>query len=426
MDEYAKHLLDRCKRDIIEKYSGNREFVLKHSDYLTLAGEIYNASRILLSLSTLRRLFDENYSGSPKISTLNALAIYLGYDNWKEYYKENKGGKYGIGKAKNKLSPRKKALIFIIILVLPCIYFIITKSLSFGNDLVTDITFFYNTDFDSTRIPVTVTFNYNIKHIKKDSVYFHPMGYQGKDDIRFLNPQDTTATYTYLYPGCYYPKLVVNGEIIAQQRINFNTNKWIASILKQKPFYVKYISDEDIFKHGEMAFTDDILKKADYPLSEVEQTCYHLFKDFSNLNGDSICFETRIKNELIERSANSGIIVIDLFFEAAAIHMTFDDEKTSYQDLGLLIIDNYHSSDTQNLSFLNRNFKDWSKIKFNTSNNKFNLFTDDSLVFETGYKKKTGELMGIRYTFNGLGEVDYIRFYDQGGKLIYNDEFDLD
>jgi hypothetical protein len=43
---------------------------------------------------------------------------------------------------------------------------------------------------------------------------------------------------------------------------------------------------------------------------------------------------------------------------------------------------------------------------------------------KTGYQKDLGKLFGIRYIFNGLGEIDYVRFSDTNSTVLYQDEFD--
>ncbi|MGD2034528.1 MAG: hypothetical protein PVF73_05690, partial [Bacteroidales bacterium] len=88
-DKKVHRVLSKCKREIIYKFSGNYSYQLKHTDFLLLSDEIAEASKITLSLTTLRRIFKDEYKGIPKISTLNAFALYLGYENWKEYYKQN-------------------------------------------------------------------------------------------------------------------------------------------------------------------------------------------------------------------------------------------------------------------------------------------------------------------------------------------------
>ena len=100
--ELAKTTLDKCKREIVVKYLGIQQFSLKHSDFVRLSEEIKSETGVLISVSTLRRFFDENYKGSPQMTTLDAFACYLGYKNWADYTKHENIIKKNI--------PRKKTI----------------------------------------------------------------------------------------------------------------------------------------------------------------------------------------------------------------------------------------------------------------------------------------------------------------------------
>ncbi|MGD2034246.1 MAG: hypothetical protein PVF73_04260 [Bacteroidales bacterium] len=426
MDINMKDALAQCKSDLISKYAGSNRYVLKHSDYLTLGEEIFSESKISLSLSTLSRFFRGDYDRLPKISTLNAFAVYLGYANWKEYYKNitlNEKNQIHSNFVRDKFSA-KLILISAGILILIAIGFVIYKKAYHADKDLSKVEFYYDA-YDSTEIPSTISFHYDIKGFEFDSATFHPLGFLDKrmDDIRLLNPEDSINTYTYFYPGCYYPKLVIDGEIIKERRINFITNTWLASIAQIKPFYIKYIYDEEIFKNGKLAFSPGILENAGFAVSDAEQTWYHLFKDFNNIVGDSMQFETRIKNNLLERSPESGRVMINLFFESENIHLFLNDEKSSFNEVGMWIVEKYHSSKKEDLPFLYMNIADWNKVKCKTHEKQFELYTNDSLVFQTSFSKNIGGLMGVSLIFNGLGEVDYVRFNDNDNNLLYNDEF---
>ena len=421
MDVDIKIILSECKNEILYKYSGSKNFRLKHTDYLLLSEEIFDISKISLSLTTLRRIFQEDYDGNPKISTLNAFALYLGFTNWKEYCKRFKDEKSII------YSPRiKKSAIIIITVSIILIIAIISILILYLNTKKTYPNIkFSHSDYNKTEIPSTILFKYDIRNIKNDSVILHPLGYmeKGKDDLILLNPDDSVLTYTYFWPQIFYPKLTVNGEIISQLKIEYVTNKWLASITQRTPFYIKYFDDKEIFSNGKLAFSEDILKRADFPVGDVEQTGFTLFKDFGDINSDSLYFSTRIKNNLLERSPESGKIMLALFFEDGEIYLNFHSEKSSFGKLELDVFDSYHSTKRENLSFLYHNFENWTSITSITLGKNFELYKNDSLVFQTNFATSPGEIKGLRFLFNGLGEVDFIRFGDQDNKIIYSDEF---
>ena len=79
-----QELLKIIKRDIEKKlFSEHR--ILKGRDLKYIAECLEEQSDITLSLSTLKRIWKEDYAQTPQPSTLNALAALLGYSNWQAY-----------------------------------------------------------------------------------------------------------------------------------------------------------------------------------------------------------------------------------------------------------------------------------------------------------------------------------------------------
>lgn len=425
MEKTILDILNKCKSEIINKYYGREKYALKHTDFLLLSEEIFQKSGISLSLSTLRRIFSGNYNKLPKISTLNAFALYLGHENWKEYCKSNFNGRNHIS-----LGQQRKRNIIIGSIIAISIIAIGTKFFpnileNFSKTDYSEVEF-YSYDYDSTQIPSTITFFYNFKGLKFDTAKLYPLGQfkSGIDDIIQLNPDDSIVTYPYLYPQTFYPKLVIDGKLVKTRKIVFITNEWSSAASRIKPTFIKFFNDTEIFHGGEMALTENILAKEHYQIKDIQKISYHLFKTFNNINGDSVCFETRIKNNIHIRGMESKHVDIDLFLNKRHIHIPFISENTSYNNLSLQIFDSKHSTNRESLSFLYQSFEEWTKIKCKTDKKHFELFINDSLVFKTTHNTNPGKLRGIRYIFTGLGEVDYVRFYNLKNKLIYNDEFD--
>lgn len=50
-----------------------------------LSESIESKTGVLISLSTIKRLIHGEFSRLPQIATLNAIAVYLGYQNWQSY-----------------------------------------------------------------------------------------------------------------------------------------------------------------------------------------------------------------------------------------------------------------------------------------------------------------------------------------------------
>ena len=80
-------------RSDIEKHIG--QALLSPSDFHGLIQQIWNQQRAILSLSTIKRLWGYVESnGTPRLSTLNTLAQFLGFADWNAYLValEQRGG----------------------------------------------------------------------------------------------------------------------------------------------------------------------------------------------------------------------------------------------------------------------------------------------------------------------------------------------
>src|SRR3979411_3243565 len=86
MNHSEREFIAQCKRLIEEKFHfENDKGILRQRDLEYLADSIEEKSGIILSLSTLKRLWKKDYDQMPHPSTLQALVSVLGYNDWQEF-----------------------------------------------------------------------------------------------------------------------------------------------------------------------------------------------------------------------------------------------------------------------------------------------------------------------------------------------------
>ena len=83
---YNEEKIQECKV-LIEKYLNWGDSSLwSTKDFESLSIQIFEKTRITLSVSTLRRLWGHSsYKNKPSITTLDALASFAGYHNWRSF-----------------------------------------------------------------------------------------------------------------------------------------------------------------------------------------------------------------------------------------------------------------------------------------------------------------------------------------------------
>ena len=106
--------------------------------------------------------------------------------------------------------------------------------------------------------------------------------------------------------------------------------------------------------------------------NEIDYVTYDLFKRFSNIFGDSLCFETHIKNSIIRREEYAGNVNIVLCFQKDYILVPLSVEKSPYAPLLAVFFNQYVSGKNHNLSFLYQDTELWNTIKLATYNKELN------------------------------------------------------
>ena len=422
--ELAKTTLDKCKREIVVKYLGIQQYSLKHSDFVRLSEEIKSETGVLISVSTLRRFFDDNYSGLPQMSTLDAFAKYLGYKNWTDYNKQE-NTKHKAARPKKTIRIRTTqqttsiiGFVIIIIMVSVIVYFFVFPQKPDYSKAV-----FSLAPFDSTQMPVTVVYHYNLKNTQCDSAEIWPLGWGG--DRFKVDLNDTVAAYTYTWPERFEPKLVINDSTIISHTIQLYTNGWRAAISNyQETFYVKYFDQEEVYHGGSMNITKELLARNNISLRDIDLTAFNNFGNFQKINGDSFNLESRVRNTLLTRTEKSGSLNLTVYFDHDFLTLNIVLENNPFVKQNMKIFEKTFSNDKSDLSFLQANLEKWQNINIKTENKHFYLTLGESVVYETEFTTSPGKFYGIRYLFNGLGEIDYVKVTNANGEKIIDDNFE--
>ena len=78
--------IEKCRRLIEKKLAWGSSEYWQNQDYERLSEQIFEATNVTLSISTLKRLWGKvRYTSTPNLSTLNALAQFAGYKDWRSF-----------------------------------------------------------------------------------------------------------------------------------------------------------------------------------------------------------------------------------------------------------------------------------------------------------------------------------------------------
>lgn len=88
-----QEFLNICKREIEEKFSFGHKQNYTQRDLVLLIRHIEEKTGVIISLSTLKRVWKNKFKQNPQLATLDALVGILDYENWQDFklkYAENK------------------------------------------------------------------------------------------------------------------------------------------------------------------------------------------------------------------------------------------------------------------------------------------------------------------------------------------------
>ncbi|MFK5856801.1 MAG: hypothetical protein QM503_11765, partial [Bacteroidota bacterium] len=81
-NDSIKQNIAKCKLLIEQKLNWAPNTILTKREFELLIEKIFDSTGVLLSLSTIRRIWNDDFKNIPHKSTLDALAKYAGYNNW--------------------------------------------------------------------------------------------------------------------------------------------------------------------------------------------------------------------------------------------------------------------------------------------------------------------------------------------------------
>ena len=420
-----KEYIRKLKSEIEEKLSWKQSADWKQRDYEYLGEIIYEKTQILLSVSTLKRIWASEVKTVPHLSTLNALAKYAGYNDWYDYKKKS-----GIGflDTEEKLPSGSKASIilkrFLPKIVVALILFFTFYMLFFnssGKSNFEEVTF-TSKKVVKTEVPNTVIFNYDISMIKADSFFI-----QQSWDSRMrgkINPANHQFTSIYYYPGVHRAKLYVNDEMVKEHFVHINTDGWLPLVRYELNQLIPiYLPGIKFMKDGRLYLSKEELSDYDIPVNEKDYFVeYYNVRDFNNLSGDDFTLETKVKSPVSEGADACGDVIVIMLCEYGRQAVNIGTPGCA-ANFSQKVIDGWIRGRENDLSMFGCDMNSWNKIIFTAKNHKVTFSLNDKKIYETEYKKTAGRLYGIHYMFHKTGSVDYVKLKNGKNEIVYEDDF---
>lgn len=402
--ENEKHYIEKCRHLIEEKVGWGSSTEWQNQDFEALSERIFKETKVSLSASTLKRVWGKvRYEGTPNAATLNALAKFIGHENWRAFASNGFSPTINSGaqvKASRQISRSNFALggsLVVVVVGVAAMLFWMFKSrpkrLEFENIVFTSKPV-------TNTVPNTVVFNYNAKDSNADSVFIQ----QSWDPARRfrVDKELTEYTSTYYLPGYYRAKLILDETIVAEHDIFIESGGWLATI-DRNPIPV-YASEDKILQNGIVGLTDKFLQeqKIDLEKERLWTSFFRIVKD-EVLADSAFQMETTLKNTfgrgelicqhtLIILKGTEGAIVIPLSIKGCVGELDLQAGR-------------HYDGKTNDLSAFGVDFSDWVDVQCIVENKRIVIRVNDSLVFEGEYETSVGRIVGTQIRFMGTGEI---------------------
>ena len=398
MNSYNEHhLVNQCLREIegILMWGTSEDW---HNEVFNeLSERIQEKTNVLLSPTTLKRVWGKvQYNSAPSITTLNVLAQFAGYDNWR-HYKSTAGPS---STKKTKPIGKNHAVIISSAAFLTLLFISIFSMIGSRNTIIEAD--YSNVSFSSRTVsegyPNSVVFDLDLHSIESDNIKIQQFWDPNKT-IQ-VKASQSEATGIYYYPGYFRAKLLVDNAIVLEHDLFLKASDWMAT-LDYEPV-PKYLTSAE-FSNGTLQLPEEYLEELSSSQDPL-RTTFHLVRDMSNISADKFTLRSTIQNSYSEKWAVCQSTQIIILGTKGAIIIPLSIPGC-VSDIGVMLNDVFLDGKENDLSALGTSLSEATDIEIQTDNNVAKLFINGQLAFEHSYNEPIGRFVGLRYRFLGAGTV---------------------
>jgi transcriptional regulator with XRE-family HTH domain len=408
-----------CRKQIEKKFSFGSGHGYTQRDLEILSQRIEEKTGVIISLSTLKRFWKNNFKQSPQIATLNALATLLEYRDWQDF----------------KQSSQKKLsysipLIVGIVIGLSAIF--ITSYIIHGlkttdrnevkvtSPIVNGPIEFSAEKTVTSGIPNTVIFKYDVTHIVADS-FFIAQSWNEFHKVQ-IDPAGNALSSIYYESGYHRARLIANDSIVAMQPIHILSEGWEPHIYYDEHQLIPIeFSGLNFISDGRLHLEKSLLE-----MKQVDTTRYFYSRISNsqqfNVSSDNFMLTTRMKVDKVNITSLCPWMILIIVTEKNIFRVAFQKkgcEKYASYKVGEII----RNGDDNDLSALGCDIYDWQELSVLVRNKNAEIHINGEPAFSETYKENYGDIMGLIYIFEGKGSIDFVRLEDEEGLVVFEDDF---
>ncbi len=437
--QFDESSLPQCRTLIENKVGWGDSGHWTSADFEALSELILAETGVSLSSSTLKRLWGRvRYTSAPQVATLNALARFVGYVNFRNFeVAQARKSEDEITVSTGNEQPEEKALVsnshtkktipnnrtFSIGLAAGIVISLLlafSLTMNQKEDRKSKVsTFTFSSRPVSAGIPNSVVFTFDVSAARTDSLFIQ----QSWDVTKRISikKDQKQATSIYYYPGFYKAKLIVGDSAVRQHDLLIKTDGWLP-LVDQQPVPV-YFHPKDCMRDGTLSMTSEMLQNRNVQLQPtVPWVSYHYVQEMGALSSDNFTLETKLKSTYSTGSGACQNTQLFILCENTmmAIPLAIPGCTSA---INAMFADKLMKGTETDLSALGVNFADYVKLRLEVKNKMVQVLVNDHSALKTAFASNAGRLVGFVYRFQGTGAVDYLHVYDAQGMEVVREEF---
>lgn len=413
----GEYYLSRCLERIESIFDRGASDKWATYDFEKLSDAIFERTEVRLSVTTLKRIWGKlKYDSAPTLTTLNALAQFAGYTDWRDFtQKQDEPDRPKAAEVTEVVVPARKpprksnrlllGLAGTLVLAFG-VYFLFISAGEKHRRYNPDQFEFSANKVITEGVPNSVIFKYTARE-KPDSLFIVQTWDMSR---RTLVSSDKHAhSAIYYYPGYFKAKLVADEQIVKTHDLWITSDGWLC-LLEDEPAPV-YFKKEECLQNGVVEVTEAMLARHERaPASRVR---FFNQRELPGLMNDNFTFETKLKNDFDDgtNACHNTEVLIQCKDDIIIIPLA---AKPCVGDLGLYFCGALAESKSADLSGFGCDLTQWTSLRVETVNKTATIYVNDVKAYTLTFPNAPTGIVGVQYKFNGAAAVKETRFRSGG------------
>lgn len=383
-------------------------------DFEKLSDAIFERTQVRLSVTTLKRIWGKlKYDSAPTLTTLNTLAQFAGYGDWRDLkQREDRPGEPQTVADEPQPGPQRRSRRLVATLACTLafivgLYFLFLSARQKQTHYDPAQFEFSANKIMTEGVPNSVIFNYTA-HVKPDSLFIVQTWDMSRKKLVSSDSHEHSAIY--YYPGYFKAKLIADGQVVKAHDLWITSGGWLC-LLENNPVPV-YFKKEQCRQNGIVEVSEAMLAPHRHSSSGQRVRIFNQ-RNMGDLMNDNFTFETTVKNEFDDgtNACHNAEVLIQCKNDVIIIPLA---AKACVGDLSLYFCGVHAESRSADLSGFGCDLTQWTSLRVETVNRKATIFVNNKKAYALTFPNDPTGIVGVQYRFNGAAAVKDTRFAAEG------------